>query len=368
MRLGRRIKQGGITVSATGTSATRSEDERSGSRVGDPAPTFILADSEGTQWSPLDYDVAGKPVLILFETDGVAAAAPGLAEILSPTGPLAGKPLTIFHIAPGAPPAGPVPEFPGYSYHRLGDIDGGTFNAYGLAPSRGAALVAVALDPNCRIAGIAAAAPGDSPAGEIAECVEALANERAEGPGSPHAPVLIIPRLLDDAECRRCIDLWQEYDTAHQGAGHSEIAEGCETFLNEYGAMRQYLVEDREPQAWLDSIIAPRVTHEIGKAFETRATKRETYALIRYDADDKGHVRPHRDCGNPETGHRRFTVSVMLNGGDYQGGELRFREYSEELYQLPRGFAVVWSCALLHEVMPVTAGVRYSLAVHLYGN
>ncbi len=77
-------------------------------------------------------------------------------------------------------------------------------------------------------------------------------------------------------------------------------------------------------------------------------------------------MRPHRDCANPETGHRRFTVAVMLND-DYQGGELRFREYSDERYRLPRGFGVVWSCALLHEVTPVTSGVRYSLAVHLYG-
>lgn len=337
-----------------------------GLRIGDPVPPFVLADSEGTKWSPLEFDIAGGPVLILFETAGTKAAASGLADILSPTGKLAGKSLTIFHVRPG-PPSGRAQSIEHDSYHLLGDPDGSIFGLFGLAPGSGGALVAVVLDHNSRIAGLAAAGPGESPASAIASCIEALNSARAGGPSSPHAPVLLIPRLLDGAECQRAIDLWHSYDSAHRGSGHSDIDEGGKTFLNDFGAMKQYLVEDPEPQAWLDTIIAPRVTEEISKAFMTRAANREFYALLRYDSANGGHVRRHRDCATPETEHRRFTVSVMLND-DYQGGELCFREYSDELYHLPRGHAVVYSSAVLHEVLPVTAGARFAIAFHLYGN
>jgi len=124
--------------------------------------------------------------------------------------------------------------------------------------------------------------------------------------------VLIIPRLLDDAECRKCIDLWQQYDIADEGVGHSAIEEGSELFLREYGAIKQYLVEGNEPETWLDTIVAPRVTEEIGKAFGTRPTNREFYGLLCYDSKMQGHVKPHRDCANKQvpptfrTGHNRF--------------------------------------------------------------
>jgi len=60
-------------------------------------------------------------------------------------------------------------------------------------------------------------------------------------------------------------------------------------------------------------------------------------------------------------------MTVNLNAGEYEGGALRFREYGDHLYAVERGTAVVWSATLLHEVMPVTAGARFVLGVHMYG-
>lgn len=341
-------------------------DKRPGPRIGDPAPIFDLPDKQGVQWSPIQFRIAGKPVLLVFETADSGAAVPILDDILSPAGPLAGMPLTVLHIGTDPAPADAQPDSHDFAYRRLTDEDGATYRNYRLARNGHDALVAVVLDSNCRVAGVFAVAPGEKPAVNIAACIESLGYGRARGHASAHAPVLVIPRLLDEAECRRCIDLWRHYDRIHDGAGHSHIEAESAAFLEEYGAMKQYLVEEPEHQAWLDEVVAPRITEEICKAFQTRATHREFYALLCYDSETQGHVLPHRDCASPETAHRRFTVSVMLNG-DYQGGELRFREYSDELYQMPRGCAVVYSSALLHEVMPVTDGRRFALAFHLYG-
>ena len=106
---------------------------------------------------------------------------------------------------------------------------------------------------------------------------------------------------------------------------------------------------------------------EISKAFDTRAPQREALALSCYDAADGGMLRPHRDCASRETRHRRFTLSVALNDA-YEGGALRFREYGEQLYGLPVGTAIIFSAALLHEVLPITAGRRFALVTHLYGS
>ena len=59
---------------------------------------------------------------------------------------------------------------------------------------------------------------------------------------------------------------------------------------------------------------------------------------------------------------------MSLNGGTFEGGELRFGEYGRQGYLVPTGAAVIWSCSLLHEVLPVTAGRRFILGIHLFGD
>ena len=51
-------------------------------------------------------------------------------------------------------------------------------------------------------------------------------------------------------------------------------------------------------------------------------------------------------------------MTLNLNSEDYEGGHLRFPEYGPELYRPGTGDAVVFSCYLVHEAMPVTAGAR----------
>jgi predicted 2-oxoglutarate/Fe(II)-dependent dioxygenase YbiX len=103
------------------------------------------------------------------------------------------------------------------------------------------------------------------------------------------------------------------------------------------------------------------------KAFQTGVSQREPYRIVRYDSASGGVLHAHRDNSTKETAHRRFTMTINLNAGDYEGGALRFREYGDHLYEVERGTAVIWSAALLHEVMPVTRGDRFVLGVHMYG-
>jgi predicted 2-oxoglutarate/Fe(II)-dependent dioxygenase YbiX len=74
----------------------------------------------------------------------------------------------------------------------------------------------------------------------------------------------------------------------------------------------------------------------------------------------------HRDDATAGTAHRKFAVSLNLNAEDYDGGDLRFPEFGRRLYRPPTGGAAVFCCTLLHEVTPVTHGVRYVFVPFLY--
>ena len=58
-------------------------------------------------------------------------------------------------------------------------------------------------------------------------------------------------------------------------------------------------------------------------------------------------------------------MSLNLNDG-FEGGGVRFPEYSMKTYTAPLGGGLVFSCKLLHEVLPITKGKRF--AVFLFFN
>ena len=114
------------------------------------------------------------------------------------------------------------------------------------------------------------------------------------------------------------------------------------------------------------SAIRRRLAPLLHRAFQFKATIMERALVSCYDAQERGHFRPHRDNTTLGTRHRRFAVSLFLNSGDYDGGQLRFPEFGNALYSAPTGGAVVFSCSLLHEATAVTRGLRYMFLPFLY--
>ena len=129
---------------------------------------------------------------------------------------------------------------------------------------------------------------------------------------------------------------------------------------------RDYTITDEQVRSAARARIRRRLIPEIRKAFQFEATRMERYIVACYDAGEGGYFRPHRDNTTRGTAHRRFAVTLNLNAEDYEGGNLRFPEYGRQLYRAPTGGAVVFSCSLLHEAMPVTKGTRYVFLPFLY--
>jgi predicted 2-oxoglutarate/Fe(II)-dependent dioxygenase YbiX len=129
---------------------------------------------------------------------------------------------------------------------------------------------------------------------------------------------------------------------------------------------RDVLIEASDLQDEIRDALRRRLVPEIRKAFQFEATRIERFVVSCYDAAEGGMFRAHRDNTTLGTAHRRFAVSINLNAEAFEGGDLRFPEFGRRTWRPPTGGAVVFSCSLLHEAMPVTAGRRYAFLPFLY--
>ncbi len=182
------------------------------------------------------------------------------------------------------------------------------------------------------------------------------------------APVLFIPRVL---ETRICNELIQFFNTdGGQPSGTARI-EGNNIRWQPDPSVKMRRDVYMKDSALLENIkqlLARRVLPEIKRCFNFQVTQHEVFKLVCYDAQTGGYFRPHRDNESRDTQHRRFAMTLNLNTGDYSGGQLKFPEFGSDLYQPERGGALIFSCALLHEVIPVTAGTRYVLLGFFFGD
>jgi predicted 2-oxoglutarate/Fe(II)-dependent dioxygenase YbiX len=173
-----------------------------------------------------------------------------------------------------------------------------------------------------------------------------------------HAPVLVIPGILDRAHCRTLIAHWEA----------SGKIKGAVSTQDEGAELRSGLKIRDDVPILAPELLAPlrqaflaKVLPEIRRAFQFEVTQVESMRIGCYDGAARGFFGPHRDNTTPYTAHRKFALTLNLNTGDYDGGALRFPEHGDALFAPEAGGGVVFSCALLHEALPVTRGRRFGL-------
>jgi hypothetical protein len=200
-------------------------------------------------------------------------------------------------------------------------------------------------------------------AGEAA--IAALGKVMGQMPLPDWAPVLMAANIFEPALCERLIALHRE--TGGEPSGFMREIGGKTTLVTDphHKMRRDREVAEEGLCAILRDRVRARLVPMIKRAFQFDATRMERYIVGSYSAG-AGHFRPHRDNTTRGTAHRRFAVTINLNAGDYDGGDLRFPEYGARTYRAPTGGAVVFSCSLLHEATPVTRGTRYAFLPFLY--
>jgi predicted 2-oxoglutarate/Fe(II)-dependent dioxygenase YbiX/peroxiredoxin len=175
------------------------------------------------------------------------------------------------------------------------------------------------------------------------------------------APILVLPNIFEPQLRRRLIDL---YDA--DGGRESGVMRDSKAVIDaSFKRRRDYHVTDQNLIKLIQRRILARAAPEIEKLFFMKPTRMERYIVGCYAADHGGHFRPHRDNRQRSTAHRRFAVSINLNG-DFDGGAVIFAEYNRCENKAPPGWGIIFPCAILHQVTRVTRGRRYAFLPFLY--
>ena len=174
------------------------------------------------------------------------------------------------------------------------------------------------------------------------------------------APVLIVPKVLDREDCEALIARWRQHN--EEGFVTTRI-DGKDTKRIDPGIKkrRDHQVLDPELDGRLTSLVGRRIAPELAKAFYFQRFRFDRFVITCYDAERGDYFRPHRDNNTPDTQARMFALTLNLNTEDYEGGGLRFPEYGPEAYRPRNGDAILFSCSLIHEALPVTKGRRFTL-------
>jgi len=184
-------------------------------------------------------------------------------------------------------------------------------------------------------------------------------------PANAQAPVLFVPMVFEPEFCRRLIEHFEEVGGHPSGILEDEDGKTSLQIVPSRKQRLDALLSDQTLQQAAHARIARRVAPEIKRAFQFEATRLERSVIARYGQGD--FFARHRDNAALGTAHRNFSITIPLNANEHAGGYLRFPEFGPQLYQAPTGCAIIHSCSLLHELVPVQEGQRFAYIPIVYG-
>jgi peroxiredoxin/predicted 2-oxoglutarate/Fe(II)-dependent dioxygenase YbiX len=337
---------------------------------GDPFPWFTLPSTDNPRYA--FHSVAGRYVLLAFlgsSTQPLAQAA--LAAIAANRSLFDDETACVFGIS--ADPADRAPgrlaqSLPGIRF--LFDLDGAVARDAGVvrpdpAAPEGPAIYTpawVLLDPMLRVIETQPLSQSDAIMARLA----ALPPPEAHGGIDIPPPVLVLPRIFEPELCRALIGYYQAQGGNPSGFMREVDGKTVGVFDPAMKRRSDCAIEDEALRSATRGRILRRIVPELKRVHHFDATRMERYIVACYDSAERGHFAAHRDNTTAGTAHRRFAVTINLNAEEFEGGELRFPEYGQRSWRAPTGGAVVFSCSLLHQALPVTGGVRYAFLPFLY--
>jgi peroxiredoxin/predicted 2-oxoglutarate/Fe(II)-dependent dioxygenase YbiX len=338
---------------------------------GDLAPDFLLPNLEGKLARFYDRFSGNAVVLYFCASNGGAEGEMelrGLAERRDQFDAAEGRVVVVTQDSHEANAA--FISRLGLDLDLFSDPVGAITNGYCGAPAEawpgdGNRASIFVLDPNQRIA--AAFHGGTQHAQRALDGLMDLRRRLAPGPDPRPAPILVLPNVLDPELCQQLIGEWEREHfegVITIGTGFQDDADSL-VLAETVKKRRDHRLAD-DVNARISEIIGRRVVPMLQKAFHFRLGSMQHFRVVAYSAERGDFFQTHRDNDSPSTENRDFAMSVNLND-DYDGGAVRFPEFSDELYRPPLGGAAIFSCSLLHEAMPVSRGTRFVALSFLFG-
>jgi PKHD-type hydroxylase len=203
--------------------------------------------------------------------------------------------------------------------------------------------------------------------------------------------VATLPNLFTEEECSEIINTalneWTERESMIQRDKESEIAENfVEDF--DYRNTTLFLPDHENLKTNKDNWIMERIIGAImtfneseqGYGFDVHGMA-EPPNMMRYQAADiNKHGKPgkydwHMDVGpGPIPSMRKISYSVLLNAGEYEGGELAFHigrsmdPHPGQNDKKALGHMLLFPSYMTHCVTPMVKGTRYAIVGWTHGN
>ena len=252
-----------------------------------------------------------------------------------------------------------APAGPGLAF--IADHDGAVSR-----PSARGAPRTIVLDPMLRAIANIRLGPRGRPRRDLRGLLASLPAVDDRCGVAMTAPALIVPRVLDFALCDLLVGLYDQMGGEDSGFLLDRDGKTATVIDHRLKRRRDLLIAVPELRDAMRDQIVRRLLPAVERYFQFEATRMDRYIVSCYDSALGGHFFRHRDNVNAGAQHRRFAVSINLNG-DYDGCDLVFPEFGRRTYRAPVGGAIVFSCGALHEVTPIRRGRRYAFLPFLYG-
>lgn len=321
---------------------------------GDPAPTFVAPSVSNPRYV---FDTAaGRYLLLGFLPAGDVTALDSL--VADHRGLFDDERLAVFGVVRDAATfGGRADSLPGVRW--LLDRDEAVSQPYEMAGGRTGWIL---VDPSFRVLAILGLDRVDELAGLLRGLPPVVAHAGVE----LHAPVLIAPRIFEPDFCKALIGAYDADGGEASGFMREIDGKTVEVRDANHKIRRDLMLPPGPLRDGARARIQRRLIPLIAKAFQFQVTRMERDLVACYDAAEQGFFRAHRDNTTKGTAHRKFAVTINLDAEAYEGGDLRFPEFGPRTYRAPTGGAVVFSCSLLHEALPVRSGRRYAFLPFLY--
>ena len=340
-----------------------SQPRKSPLGIGEAAPWFHARALGGSD--NYGFDTAGgRPILMLFfGSASVPACAGALAKIQANRSLFDDRSASFYGVTVDPTDVSQRrirQSLPGIRYFL--DYERAVSRMFGADPEDGSGQYRgywLLLDRSLRAVAHYPLTQGDAALAALAQLV-------AAAPAPDWAPVVMVPNVIEPNLCRDLIGLY-EADGGEESGFMRDVGGMTRLLVDPaHKIRRDFLIEEPKIARQLNLRLQFRLAPMVERAFQFKPNRVERLLVGCYEAETGGHFRAHRDNTTKGTAHRRFAVTINLNAEEYEGGDLLFPEFGPRTYRAPTGGAVVFSCSLLHQAMPVTKGRRFAFLPFLY--